>query len=191
MPVGDTSIPAKQFREMFYAARHKLGSNSEVARESFKGLLHIYQPLIPSRWNPEVSEKILAQLNHLDSAVHARREKYELYKGLMYDTKLVPMNMSHGSVPWRAVFRLPGIDWTKQDAISEAVRKEGIDISNWYIPSHWMIVNKIVPTPLLKSTELLSREIFQLWLDDRTDINCIRRNVRIFTKVLNEVVYEQ
>ena len=191
MPIADTSTDAKQFREMFYAARRQLGSNPEVAKEQFKGLLRIYEPLIPSRWNPEVSETILTLLNRLDSAVSQRREKYQLYQGMMCDTNLVPISMSNGSVPWRAVFRLPGIDWTKQDVISEAVRKEGVDISNWYIPSHWMMVNKIVPTPLLKSTELLSREIFQLWLDDRTDINCIRRNVRIFTKVLKELVYEQ
>jgi dTDP-4-amino-4,6-dideoxygalactose transaminase len=191
MSVGDTSIIAKQFRELFYAARHKLGSNSEVARETFKGLLHIYQPLIMSRWNPDVSEKILAKLDHINSAVLARREKNNLYKDLMHETKFVPIKMSQGSVPWRAVFRLPGIDWAKQDVISEAVRKEGVDISNWYIPSHWMIVNKTDPPPLLKSTELLSREIFQLWLDDRTEINCIRRNVLIITKVLNEVIYEQ
>jgi dTDP-4-amino-4,6-dideoxygalactose transaminase len=144
-----------------------------------------------SRWNPDVSEKILAKLDHINSAVLARREKNNLYKDLMHETKFVPIKMSQGSVPWRAVFRLPGIDWAKQDVISEAVRKEGVDISNWYIPSHWMIVNKTDPPPLLKSTELLSREIFQLWLDDRTEINCIRRNVLIITKVLNEVIYEQ
>lgn len=191
MSIGDTSTIAKQFREMFYTARQKLGTNSDVARETFKGLLQIYQPLILSRWNPDVSEKILGKLNHLNSAVVARREKNDLYIKLMHDTKFVPMKMSHGSVPWRAVFRLPGIDWAKQYVISGAIRKEGVDISNWYIPSHWMIVNEFASPSLLKSTELLSREIFQLWLDDRTDINCIRRNVLITTKILNEIVYEQ
>ena len=190
-PIADKIFVAKQFREMFYAARRQLGNNPEFARECFRGLLGIYEPLIPSSWNPEVSEKILELLNNLDSLVSHRREKFELYQRMLCDTDLVPISMSNGSVPWRAVFRLPGIDWSKQDSISEAVRKDGVDISNWYIPSHWMIMNQVVSTPILKSTEMLSREIFQLWLDDRTDIRCIRRNVGIFTKVLNEVVYEQ
>ena len=191
MPVSDTSYFANKFREMFYLARRHLVTNPEAGRQRFKGLLLNYEPLIPSRWNPELAEKIFQMMNRLESEVCRRREKDELYKGILCDTNLVPISMSNGSVPWRAVFRLPDIDWVKQNIISEAVRKEGVDISNWYIPAHWMTLTEIVPSLSLGSTELLSKEIFQLWIDDKTDIGCIRRNCRIFKKVLNEVVYEK
>jgi dTDP-4-amino-4,6-dideoxygalactose transaminase len=180
---------AKQFQEMFYAARHQLGSAPELARESFKGLVRIYEPLISSLWKPEVSEEILARLDHLDSAVRKRREKNDTYKDMLRDTAMVPLSMSPGSVPWRAAFRLPGIGWAEQEAISETLRMEGIDISNWYIPSHWIMEGTSNLAGKLESTERLSKEIFQLWVDDSTDKRSVRRAAAVLTIKLKELGY--
>lgn len=187
--IPDAPAIAKQFRGKFYAARHQLGSAPEDAREDFKGLMRIYEPLITSRWKPEVSEEILVRLNHLDDAVQERREKNEMYIDILRDTALVPLGMSLGSVPWRATFRLPGIGWTEQDAISDAVRAEGVDISNWYIPSHWLMEGDNVPAEKLASTERLSKEIFQLWIDNRTDTEKVKYAASVLISKLNEVGY--
>lgn len=186
---ADAQIVGKQFRDKFYAARHQLISAPDGARADFRGLMRIYEPLIPSKWKPEVSEEILARLNHLDDAVQERREKSEMYMDILRDTALIPLSMSPGSVPWRATFRLPGIDWLEQDAISEAVRGEGVDISNWYIPSHWLIDDHDSWTGRLTSTEHLTKEIFQLWLDDRTDMGKVRLAASVLKGMLNEVDY--
>lgn len=187
--ISDTSTVAKQFREMFYAARHRLGSTPDVAREGFKGLVSIYEPLISNRWEPAVAEEIHARLSHLDSAVWERREKNEIYRNMLSDTVLVPLSLSPESVPWRACFRLPGIGWAEQEAISKAVRMEGIDVSNWYIPSHWLMDGIHVPSVRLDSTECLSKEIFQLWVDDSTDKDKVKYAASVLTNKLNEVGY--
>lgn len=180
---------AKQFREMFYAARHLLGHSPKAAREGFKGLMHIYESLVQSTWKPEVSEGVLERLNNLGSAVRARREKNEMYRDMLRDTALIPLNLSPESVPWRAVFRLPGATWAVQEAISEAVRKEGVDISNWYIPSHWLMEEASVSAGALASTERLSKEIFQLWVDDLTDSEKVRHTASVLIGKLDEVGY--
>lgn len=56
-PMPNALITTKQFKEMFYMARHQLGSFPELAKENFKGLISIYKPLISSIWKPELSEK--------------------------------------------------------------------------------------------------------------------------------------
>jgi len=97
--------------------------------------------------------------------------------------------MSPGSVPWRAVFRLPGIGWAEQETISKAVRMEGVDISNWYIPSHWLMEDTCVPVETLESTERISKEIFQLWIDDGTDRDKVKHAASMLTIKLNGAGY--
>jgi len=185
----DTSSVAKTFSEMFYAARHCLASSPEAAREAFNGLMSIYKPLIFTRWEPDISEKVLLRLNNLESSVRARREKNETYKDMLRDTALVPLKMSPGSVPWRAAFRLPGISWAEQETISDSVRTENVDISNWYVPAHWLMEKTSIPLVSLKSTELLSKEIFQLWLDDNTDLDKVKHAASLLSIKLDELGY--
>lgn len=186
--INDSTI-AKQFQELFYAARHQLEEDPKLARKSFQGLMRIYQPLISSIWLPENSEKILARLDHLDASVMMRREKNERYMVLLRDTPLIPINMSAGSVPWRANFILPGISWADQADITNAVRLEGVDISNWYIPSHWLIEGASNLAGKLELTELLSKEIFQLWIDEATDNEKIQRSADVLTLKLKDLGY--
>lgn len=186
---SDTFPVVRQFRERFYAARRQLGTALGTARENFRGLVRIYAPLIPARWNPEVSEEILARIKSLASVVRERREKNEIYKEILRGTALVPLKMSLGSTPWRAVFRLPGIGWAEQEVISEAVRNEGVDISNWYIPSHWLMDVAVVSVGKLESTERLAKEIFQLWVDDGTGPDKVTRAASVLSSKLDQMGY--
>ncbi|CAM8318846.1 DegT/DnrJ/EryC1/StrS family aminotransferase [Candidatus Methylopumilus planktonicus] len=182
-------IIAKRFQEMFYAARQKLGTSPELARESFKGLIHFYKPLILSISKQDISEKVLECLEKIDSAIQDRREKNDMYMDMLCKTAMVPLEMSSASVPWRSTFRLPGIGWADQQAISEAVRLEGVDISNWYIPSHWLMGGTFYSANKLESTERLSKEIFQLWIDQNTDKEEVKRAATVLTLKLKEIGY--
>lgn len=188
-PIPNVLIKTKQFKEMFYMARHQLANFPELARENFKGLISIYQPLISSKWKPELSEKILLQIDCLNSAVLKRREKNEILKEALNDTALVPLSMSEGSVPWRSVFKIPDINWSEQEKISDAVRMKGVDISNWYIPSHWLMEHFSGSSVKLESTERLSKEIFQLWIDDSTDEKSLKQTAKVLTIKLEELGY--
>ncbi|WP_363928377.1 DegT/DnrJ/EryC1/StrS family aminotransferase [Thiobacillus sp.] len=180
---------AKQFRELFYAARRQLGNSPDRAREAFGGLIRVYEPLLPTRWKPEVATQLLIRLGDLVPAVAARREKFEIYRDALRSSALIPLAFSGESVPWRAVFRLPGAHWSEQEMISEAVRAEGVDISNWYIPSHWLMERPGLPAGALPSTERLSQEIFQLWLDDRTGPERVRHAAHVMVRKLEEAGY--
>ena len=189
MRTPNISVAASEYRRLFYAARDHLGKNPELARKSFKGLLRIYEPLIFTAWDPGIAEAISNQIDNLDILVRHRREKAEHYKSFLKDTALKPLEMSQGSVPWRVTFRLPGIGWDEQDLISEAVREEGIDISSWYIPSHWLMADDDSVSKTLDLTESLSREVFQLWVDERVDNEKIERTSTVLTNKLKVLGY--
>ena len=189
IPILDLPAISKEFREMFYSARRKLGSDSVFAKKCFNGLIKLYEPLIISKWKPEVSDEILAKLSNLDSLVRERRDNYAIYKDKFRNTALVPLTMSPGSVPWRAVFRLPDIDWAEQEALSEALRKEGLDLSNWYIPSHWLMEQTSLLENKLDFTECLSKEIFQLWVAEGINKEKLKYTASVFILKLKELVY--
>lgn len=187
--VADGATLSNTYRKMFYAARGQLGTMPQTARERFGGLLRIYEPLLATPSNPDVAGEILLKLNDLDRMTGGRREKALMYCEQLKDTALIPLKIPEGSVPWRVAFRLCGIDWSTQQSISDAIRKEGIDISNWYIPSHWLMEDSFELDETLVETELLSKEIFQFWVDEKTNLDAVAKAAQVTTHVLCEFGY--
>ena len=186
----EVSLIAKKFKEKYYYARNYLQNDSEMAKYYFKGLLSYYSPLVKSRWKPEKAEVICNQIKTISLLTQKRKQKLEIYQELLRDTPLIPLKMSKGSVPWRAVFRLPSINWKTQNDISEAVRAADVDISNWYIPSHWMMDETEHSVNSMFSTEKLSKEVFQLWLDDDTSLDEINYAAAVLKRKIMELSYE-
>lgn len=173
-PHPDKDRISQKFIADFYHARHQLASQLGLVANPFAGLIHAYKCLLPSRWNNQLTETIFFKLSKLHTLVNNRREKNYLYQNALKGTKLIPLEFSPESVPWRAVFRLPNIDWLQQSKISIDVREQLVDISNWYIPSNLLMdQNKLIDE--LVSTNQLSREIFQLWLDENVDVDKLER----------------
>ena len=51
------------------------------------------------------------------------------------------------------------------------MRARGLDVSNWYLPAHWMLGAEVNSLP---GVEQLSREIFQFWVDRKIGLRDIR-----------------
>jgi len=175
---------AESFIKKFYSCRRLVTSSLSEAKYSFSGIIFDYKNLISLKWNCHLAEEILKKLNNLPKLVSESRKKNDLYVSELKGSPLVPLNFSKYSVPWRSVFRLPGIDWRQQFDISESVRKEGVDISNWYIPSHWMMDGLNSRNLDLRETEQLSREVFQFWVDETANEVSIKHAASIMKKTL-------
>jgi len=157
---------AENFRNRFFKAKTALATDYVFALSEFKNLIKIYQDLVPARWDEGCAQLILDRLSDLPELVSKRKEKNDLYMSFFTDSPILPLNLSPGSAPWRSVLRIPGINWQIQQEVSDQVRLNGVDISNWYIPSHWMMDSKFLLANELSKTVKLSKEIFQLWLDE-------------------------
>ena len=92
--------------------------------------------------------------------------------------------MGNGCVPWRYVFRLPGIDWQTQHDIAESLRATGMHVSNWYLPAHWFFGWRAGALP---GVETLAREVFQFWLDDSIGIEAIRAQATTAKRAIAEM----
>ena len=188
LEVANKNDAAKNFTEAFYKARSRLVTDYHGARKEFSELMLSYIDLLNTSWDESKNGLINEGLDMLERRILERREKAAIYIDLLKKTDLVPIDMSEGSVPWRSVFRLDGINWREQYEISEEIRKYGIDVSNWYIPSHWMIKTGSNKRIQLRNTEKLSQEIFQFWLDEKTPLSLVKKTSKIVSMVLQRGV---
>lgn len=169
------------FRERFYAARRALVETGRP--DQFAGLLEGYAPLLQVAWQPEWSQEIAAAIQDYPARLARRIEKAGYWLEALADTGLVPVGMQAAApartVPWRFTCRLPGSDWTGQQALADALRHDGVHVSNWYLPGQWLLGAGRLP-----GVEQLAAEVFQFWLDDDTPPDTVRQQARLVQKHL-------
>lgn len=97
-----------------------------------------------------------------------RQLNMKKYEAAFKGTKLIPIS-NHKFIPWRASFRIEGLSYASQFKISEFLRSEGYDVSNWYIPAHWYFDSARLNDQKLSNTLKLSKEIIQFWVNNHYD----------------------
>ena len=149
-------------------------------------MIQKYTPYIIRKWEDTSSQILLKKFECIDSQINQRREKVSTYTSSFENSPLLPMN-NDNSVPWRASFRIEGLDRNVQEKISNEIRSHNIDVSNWYLPAHWLF-KKNTQDNKLNNTEKLSSEIFQFWIDDSISVSIIKKNIVIIKKVISQYV---
>lgn len=174
-PLANRSEIAQAFNKKYYAAKDTLDLSGE--RHHFSGILGHYLPLIPKALEAELLP--FEELQTLPQRIATRQEKREVYARELTEFPVVNVDPC---VPWRYCFRMPGISRHTQRELSDRLRRDGIDVSNWYYPLHWHL--SASSNTELKNTEEISQEIFQLWLDDSKDIREVQRIAQRVKKLL-------
>ena len=164
------------FRAQLDAARARLREEGDPAADAFSGLLTGLQPTLHEPLVKDVEKDILIALESYPEAVAARVMKAALWSGGLAGSGMQPVGMGRGCVPWRYACRLPGASWLTQHRLAEALRKDGMHVSNWYLPAHWFLGQGAGSLP---GVERLSREVFQFWLDGETSSDSIVGNIAL------------
>ena len=132
--------------------------------------------------NPFDPISTFEELKRLNKKVNVRLNKCSIWRENLDLNKFIPFGLSKNSSPWRYACRIENISWEQQNNISEEIRKYGINVSNWYIPIHWMYKSKEKFN--LKGIDKISREIFQFWVDEETS----REKIISHSKIINKIV---
>lgn len=126
-----------------------------------------YRPLYLDRFDPGRAEDIAAALDRLDASVAARRRKASIYDDAVASAGLRPLGREAGAAPWRYGILLPA---EEQLRITEGLRAEGFDASNWYPSIHrWFASGRTPDAPDMPAAGQHEKTILNLWLDDPTD----------------------
>jgi dTDP-4-amino-4,6-dideoxygalactose transaminase len=129
--------------------------------------------------------KINKELDKLDHYVKRRRENAEEYKKRLQHPDIIHPTYKHeNGVPWRYSFLLRN----NQREVIDAVRAQGIDISNWYPPLHrWFISGRNQDPNLFKNSIYVGDHIVNLWTEPSTTKEDIKRISEIFLEVLDKI----
>ena len=149
----------ERFIVPFNAARNGLVQRGAAAAQEFRGLLHGYGPVLRVPFAADAVPRILQGLVHRDALLAARREKAEAWRaGLGADT-FVPVGMGESSSPWRYACRLPAANFAIQRHVGDRLRAAGIDVSHWYLPSHWFVDHDDTSLETIRHSAATAREI--------------------------------
>ncbi|MBF0282574.1 MAG: DegT/DnrJ/EryC1/StrS family aminotransferase [Zetaproteobacteria bacterium] len=170
----------KTFRAGFEAAREQLRRSGTPL--GFNGLLDGYMPTLRAAWNPAWSNPIARALQDYPRQLEKRHIKAEMWRRSIVGTPLIPIGMGSRSAPWRYTCRLPGIAWSEQYRLGQALRDKGLHVSHWYLPAHWLLGDSAGSLP---GVERLAQEVFQFWLDDATALSVIDCAKPILEKTFN------
>ena len=175
------SWSADEFRSRLNFARRQVAQRGREASGTFEGLLEGYETSLTEAAEATAPHGVAQSLPQLDKFREDRMRKLSLWRRLLADTQAVFFEYPKGTNPWRAVFRLPGIDWGDQEKVADEIRNAGVPLSTWYLPGHWFLDGG---KTALKGAEQLSREVFQLWIDETTTDQQIRDWAPIVEEVL-------
>ena len=174
VPTSADALSTRQasFRSRYQTAKRRLVCDGD--RQGFAGLLDDYEPLLKVGWQPAWSVAIARQLEGYSAALSLRRKKAAMWSQNIAGSGLVPVGMSPDKdcAPWRYACRLPGCDWIGQATIGDRMRRQGLNVSHWYLPGNWWLD---AAGPPLVGSERLGQEAFQFWLDAATDQDVIAR----------------
>jgi dTDP-4-amino-4,6-dideoxygalactose transaminase len=159
-----------EYRQFFYDQAATYVTNAD--RGALSGLIERYRPYLRgaalsdelNAFNPQV----------FAAALQLRLEKFSLYAATLGHLPWLSILSGVGMTPWRFVFILPLAEPRDQHVFSELLRETGMSVSNWYFPAHLMMPS--TSGQKLPGTESLSSSVFQLWLDDKTDLSDIQSN---------------
>jgi len=173
---------ASAFRARLEIARERLRALGEISVGAFSGLLEGLDPVLEAQYSPGVEVATVAALTGYAEAAQVRVAKAELWSRGLGGTGLQPVGMGNGCVPWRYTCRLPGIGWSEQHRLAETLRAEGMHVSNWYLPAHWLLGQSAHTLP---GVETLAREVFQFWLDEEATPEVIEHGCAIVRRIMS------
>ena len=168
------------FRARFDVARRRLCTEGERAAGAFAALLQGMEAVLHVPMLPTIEADLVRALETYPEAIKARVAKADLWSERLHGSGLEPVGMGTGCVAWRYTCRLPGISWATQRRLAEAMRAEGLQVSNWYLPAHWLVGQSPGTLP---GVETLAREVFQFWVNADVTHESIVRQAAVVRRI--------
>jgi len=178
---NEVAPQGEEFRTKLDHARGQLAQWGRQAASEFRGLLENYEESLKVAAPANAAQLITESLPQLGMSRDERVRKFLLWKRLLTGSGAEFFESPDGTNPWRAVFRLPGIGWEDQATLADEIRSTGVPLSTWYLPGHWFLDGG---ETVMEGAEQLSREVFQLWIDEGTTERQIRGWAPSVKKVL-------
>lgn len=183
--VRTSALMAGALRESASLPRTDIAASSRRLSEAFKQAYNTYYPAVPaavrqeftrelvtlapallSQATPGTKPRCLAELQHLNDTVVARRRKHAIYVAELSGVEGIKIPaLPDGAVPWR--FNLL-LESAQRNRVFRALLQQGIHASTWYPNIGRFLAPEMFHTEEMEVADWLDERILNLWLDERT-----------------------
>ena len=172
-----------EYRKVYYALKPLTELNDQL-NDLFLPLPFVYREMYLFKLTDSQADMILARLDELERIVQKRRDNAREYKKRLQHPDIIHPRYSEDGVPWRYTFLLRQ---DNQKHVTDRMRVEGFDISNWYPPLHrWYASGKAQDPSMFKNAEFLSKHVINLWVEPSVTLRQIGRTCETLLRVLTE-----
>lgn len=186
LPVAPSDLADRfaEYRHIYYALKPLAERNPRI-NELFLAIPYVFREMYLYRLESAHAEAIIHSLDRLDTAVAVRRRHARMYREGLTHRGIRHPQTTGGAVPWRYSILLPPGSQTR---VTERLRGEGIDASNWYPPLHpWYRAGRKQDPRLFANAEFIANHVLNLWVDDTVTPTTIGRTCKIVLETLQEV----
>ncbi|CAG0969846.1 MAG: DegT/DnrJ/EryC1/StrS family aminotransferase [Candidatus Methanoperedens sp.] len=173
----------EDYRRAYYTLK-SLTEKSPRLNVLFKQIPYIFKDMYLFQINEEISEKILKEIGNLERNVAIRKENASYYQRRLTHPVITHPIYNEEGVFWRYSFLLKG---DLQKRVSEKMRQEGFDISNWYPPlHHWYESGQLQDRNLFKNADYFAAHVCNLWTEPSQSKERIRDTINALLKIIND-----
>ncbi|WP_050606989.1 DegT/DnrJ/EryC1/StrS family aminotransferase [Clostridium niameyense] len=143
--------------------------------------IHMKQLQLDSRetfiYDLVFNEALLDVINELENIIDKRKERRNLYDKYLIKKNLYLPKLEENEGLWRYTFLYKG----NREKLLLQARKQGVDISNWYIN-----LSKIHSDNqrILKNADIVENEVVNLWIEDKKKIEDIKKDIKIINDII-------
>lgn len=175
----------QEYRSGYYALHILRESKGADDRVGFRRFLQSFHDIYIFGFDEAWVAPINHALDQIDNIVDRRRlNAATLAKSLEHSSITRPI-VDDGAVPWRYSILLQG---KLQRPVTEALRKQGFDASNWY-PSlyRWYGNEKLQNGVGLTGANHVERQVLNLWVDPTKDESYERRLGDVICSIIDDI----
>ena len=164
----DLSERAREFRDKVTPAFNRARRGEREAASLWGKLYLEFGEIYRYSIIESEAEAIVRALKELEDNGENRRRRALMYRSYLSDLPCQFLPYSINTVPWRYTIIMWKMDGNEVQDCTEALRAEGIDVSNLYLPLHWL-APELVEATECRRAEFVSPRIMNFWVDNTVD----------------------
>ena len=179
----DLQEMSEDYRTAYYALK-VLTETSPRLNDLFLTMPYIFKDMYLFKIDEDIAIRVIKEIDNLDEYILKRKNNaLEYQQGLKHPAIIHP-NYKEDGVFWRYSFI---VDGNIQKKISERMRDEGFDISNWYPPiHHWYQSGKKQQKDLFKNAEYFASHVCNLWTEPSQSKERIQNTIEVLLRIIDE-----
>jgi dTDP-4-amino-4,6-dideoxygalactose transaminase len=159
------------------------GNVPAIAASLWGEIIDNYSGIFRYSIEPDEASEIIPALDDLPRNAERRRKMVSLYRKYLSGAQVRFLDYRSDQVPWRFTVVASTLSGGMVHECTEALRSDGLDVSNLYLPVQWLAPGRIEDTGCPEA-EAAGVRVINLWVDDSVDEEKIEKaagTIRKFT----------